>query len=113
MLRTRSRASAVFCTLALLGALAVPIGATAANAQGSDEPIVVMTIGDFDQPQIGQSYPELPGAVKARARVINNKGGINGRKVEVIACNTSFDQDRTGQCARDAVAENVVALIGA
>lgn len=82
------------------------------NASGNSGEIVVMTIGNWTQPQAGASYPQYPAGVQARAAAINAAGGINGRKVEVIACSDELSPDVAQQCARTAVQDHVAAIVG-
>ena len=79
---------------------------------GTGEPLKIMTIGDFAVSASGDEYPEVSGAVEARVEAINAAGGINGRPVEVVVCNTNLDPNQAAQCARDAVEEEVVAVVG-
>jgi ABC-type branched-subunit amino acid transport system substrate-binding protein len=46
-------------------------------------------------------------AVQARVAVLNAGGGINGRRIEIITCNTRFELSGSQECARRAVAEKV------
>lgn len=84
-------------------------GTTATPPTG--EPIKIMTLGAF-QTTAGTSNPEWPAAVQARAAAVNRAGGIQGRPLHVIECNTGIDPNKQQQCARQAVDEKVVAVIG-
>lgn len=83
--------------------------AFASGAQGA--PIKVMTIGEFGQ------NPESSGAVNARFRTVNGRGGIKDadgvrHKVEAIACDAGFDAARAQACALRAVNEGAAAVVG-
>ncbi len=65
----------------------------------------------------GTKSPELSGAVLAHAKTINNSGGIKDasgktHKLVVVVCTTKLDPNQAETCARDAVAKDVVAVIG-
>jgi branched-chain amino acid transport system substrate-binding protein len=76
------------------------------------DPIRVMTIGNWTQPQLGTSNPEFPAGAQAAAAATNAEGGIGGRPIEVIACSDELSVDTARQCARDAVDQGVVAIVG-
>jgi len=76
------------------------------------DPITVMTIGNWTQPQLGTSNPEFPAGAQAAAAAVNAAGGIDGRPIEVIACSDELSVDTARQCARDAVEQGVVAIVG-
>jgi ABC-type branched-subunit amino acid transport system substrate-binding protein len=106
---------------ALLGALAlvVPLVPATVSAGGSKQgdPVKVMTIGEFKVASAGSSNPEVSGAVQARAKVINRKGGLKDasgvtHKLQVIVCNTDNDPNKADACARRAVDEKVAAVVG-
>ncbi|HZP28353.1 MAG TPA: ABC transporter substrate-binding protein [Acidimicrobiia bacterium] len=96
-------------------ALAAPASAPAAKFTG--DPVKVATMGEFDVPSAGTSNPEWPGAVQARAKAINKAGGLKDasgktHELQVIVCNSALDPNKATQCANDAVAQKVVAVIG-
>ncbi|SDL32181.1 amino acid/amide ABC transporter substrate-binding protein, HAAT family [Nocardioides sp. YR527] len=78
----------------------------------SGDPITVMTIGNWTQPQLGTSNPEFPAGAQAAAAAVNAGGGIGGRPIEVIVCSDELNADTARQCAREAVAKKVVAVVG-
>ncbi len=93
-------------------------GAAAAKAKKfTGDPIKVGTMGEFDVPSAGTSNPEWPGAVEARAKAVNKAGGLKDasgktHELQVIVCNSALDPNKAEQCARDAVAQKVAAVIG-
>jgi ABC-type branched-subunit amino acid transport system substrate-binding protein len=76
------------------------------------DPIKVMTIGNWTQPQIGTSNPEFPAGAQAQAAAVNAAGGIGGRPIEVIVCSDELSADTARQCAQEAVDKKVVAVVG-
>ena len=114
-----------FVTLGMLLVLAVSAltsvaGAAptrARSAKFTGDPIKVATMGEFDVASAGTKNPEWPGAVQARAKAINKAGGLKDasgktHQLQVIVCNSALDPNKATQCANDAVAQKVVAVIG-
>ncbi len=56
--------------------------------------------------------PEIPEGAQAAQLLVNEAGGIQGRPVEVLVCDTANDPNQAAQCGRDMVDEGVVALSG-
>lgn len=81
----------------------------AAEAPTGD-PIKLMTITTLNAN--GPTYENIAITANLAAEYINDQGGINGRPVEVIVCDEQFDPAIAATCARDAVAEGVVSVVG-
>ncbi|MFJ9079781.1 ABC transporter substrate-binding protein [Streptomyces sp. NPDC102278] len=58
------------------------------------------------------NMPGMPGMAKAYERWVNAKGGINGHKLRVLTCNEKNTPTGAADCAREAVAEKAVAVVG-
>jgi ABC-type branched-subunit amino acid transport system substrate-binding protein len=58
------------------------------------------------------NQPAVPGAAEAAAYAINNQGGIDGRKVQIIFCNDNASPNGDEACARQFVSDHVVAVVG-
>ncbi|MFD5336896.1 ABC transporter substrate-binding protein [Streptomyces hawaiiensis] len=101
-----SAGTAVACTSLLAGCGVVP-GTT--GDVGTDT-ITVMTWAP--QNTKATNKPGMPAFALAYARWINAKGGINGRKLNVLTCNDHNDSVAAAKCARRAAKENVVAVVG-
>ncbi|MGX1563086.1 ABC transporter substrate-binding protein [Streptomyces sp. NPDC055506] len=101
-----SAGAAVACASFLAGCGVVP-GTT---GDAGDDPITVMTWAPQDTKATNK--PGMPAFAHAYARWINAKGGINGRKLNVLTCNDHNDSVAAAKCARRAVKENVVAVVG-
>jgi ABC-type branched-subunit amino acid transport system substrate-binding protein len=73
-------------------------------------PIKVMTVAPVNT-QL-PPYPNIPAAAEVYEQYINAKGGINGRPLELITCDDRGDPNEGANCARRAVDEEVVAVVG-
>ena len=102
---------AVVATLAV-GALGVSGGARAGTTvpAPSGDPIKIMVTAPVDT-QL-PPYPNIPGAAEVYEQWINDNGGIAGRPLEVITCDNKGDPNEGANCARIAVEEEVVAVVG-
>ncbi|MFF5371742.1 ABC transporter substrate-binding protein [Streptomyces sp. NPDC013187] len=98
--------TAVACASLLAGCGVVP-GTTGG---AGDDTITVMTWAPQDTKATNK--PGMPAFAHAYARWINAKGGINGRKLNVLTCNDHNDSVAAAKCARRAAKENVVAVVG-
>lgn len=97
--------------LTACAALVTGCGVVPGTTGGSgDNPIKVMTWAPSDTEATNK--PGMPAFAQAYARWINATGGINGRKLTVLTCNDKNDGVSAAKCARRAVKENVVAVVG-
>ncbi|MEU9217764.1 ABC transporter substrate-binding protein [Streptomyces sp. NPDC048376] len=115
-LRGRSRATRtgalaagalVACASLAVGCGVVP-GAT--GGSGDDGPITVMTWAPQDTGATNK--PGMPALAQAYARWVNAQGGLGGRKLNVLTCNDHNDSVAAAKCARRAVKEDAVAVLG-
>ncbi|GKQ36599.1 lipoprotein [Streptomyces sp. A012304] len=58
------------------------------------------------------NMPGMPAFARAYARWVNANGGLNGRKLSVLTCNEHNDAVSAAKCARRAVKEDAVAVVG-
>lgn len=100
------RAAAAVGSACLLAGCGVLPGATG----GSREPITVMTWAP--EGTLATNMPGMPAMGQAYARWINSRGGVGGRELRVITCNVGNEATTTAACARRAVQEGVVAVVG-
>lgn len=77
---------------------------------GDGDTIKVLTYGPFEAK--GFSLPQVKTGAQAGVDKVNEAGGINGHKLELIACNDNNDPNTAAGCARQAVQEKVVAVLG-
>ena len=101
-------------TAALLAAAGCSGGSTAQSPQSTNlkgKPIKVMTIGTAGAEE-GGSTPAMAQVAIAYEGFINHHGGINGRPLAVIFCDDHDNPSGAEQCARQAVSDGVVAVVG-
>ncbi len=84
-----------------------PSDAAAARLTGT--PLKLMVVYESTGPS---AVPEVSEGAIAAAKAVNAGGGIKGRPVEVIRCDTKADPNVATECGRKAVAEGVVAMVG-
>ncbi|MFJ4779283.1 ABC transporter substrate-binding protein [Streptomyces sp. NPDC088762] len=77
---------------------------------GSGDTITVMTFAPEDTK--ATNMPGMPGMAKAYERWVNSKGGINGHRLRVVTCNEKNTPAGAADCARKAVSEKAVAVVG-
>ena len=82
---------------------------TAASAP-TGEPIKLMTVTTLNAN--GPTYENIAITAELAAKYLNSKGGIQGRPVEVIVCDEQFDAAVAAACARKAVEEGVISVVG-
>jgi ABC-type branched-subunit amino acid transport system substrate-binding protein len=76
----------------------------------SGEPIKVMTVTTLNA--AGPTYGNIANTAKLYADYINARGGIAGRPLEVTVCDEQFDPAVATTCARQAVEEGMVSVVG-
>jgi len=84
--------------------------ATDAEAPSGD-PIKIMTIMRVTAAN-QSTTEEAAEVVELAAEAQNERGGLLGRPVEVIVCDEGGDANKAAECARQAVDEGVVAVVG-
>ncbi|WP_109000299.1 ABC transporter substrate-binding protein [Streptomyces rishiriensis] len=97
--------------LTACASLAVGCGVVPGTTGGSGgDPIVVMTWAP--EGTSATNEPGMPAFARAYARWVNAAGGLNGRKLKVLTCNEHNDTVAASKCARQAVKEHAVAVVG-
>jgi ABC-type branched-subunit amino acid transport system substrate-binding protein len=101
-------------TTAAGGSATTAGGGSATTAGGgaapSGDPIKVMTIAPVNTNL--PPYPNIPAAAEIYAQYINDRGGIQGRPLEVTTCDDQGDPNVGANCARQAVDEGAIAVVG-
>lgn len=120
----RNRGVRVFALVGVLALFAAACGDDSGGSSGDDggaqserdcqpepagQPVKLMVIFEGSA---GVAQPEQSKGALAAAQGINCRGGIDGRPVEVIECDTGNDPNTAAECGRQAVDEQVVALVG-
>jgi len=99
--------------LVLLSALALVVSACGNEAGGSSDTIKIGAWLPLSGPGAAAGEPQRAGG-DAYFRMLNDKGGINGRKVEWITKDNAYDTQQTVQAARELVGQDrVVAIVNA
>jgi ABC-type branched-subunit amino acid transport system substrate-binding protein len=118
----KSKTGKVLASLAILGLLATSCGGGDSDSTSDEaateetapaltgEPIKLMTVTTLNA--AGPTYQNIANTAKAYESYVNARGGIGGRPIEVIVCDEQFDPAVAATCARQAVEENVVAVVG-
>jgi ABC-type branched-subunit amino acid transport system substrate-binding protein len=103
--------------MVLVGACSSNAGSTgSASTAGSKSslsgnPIKLMTILT-DDTAASSPKPEAGGGAMAAAMAINAAGGVDGRPIQIVTCNDQYDPSIASACARQAVSEHVLAVVG-
>ncbi|MFD3332821.1 ABC transporter substrate-binding protein [Streptomyces sp. NPDC058700] len=100
-----------YVTTAATGAsLLTGCGVLPGATGGSREPVTVMTWAP-DQTR-ATNMPGMPAMAQAYARWINSQGGVDGHELRVLTCNEHNTSAGAAACARRAVREKAVAVVG-
>ncbi|MFF4168710.1 ABC transporter substrate-binding protein [Streptomyces sp. NPDC001744] len=100
-----------YVTAAATGAsLLTGCGVLPGATGGSREPVTVMTWAP-DRTR-ATNMPGMPAMAQAYARWVNSRGGIDGHELRVLTCNEQNTSAGAAACARRAVRENAVAVVG-
>ncbi|MEU2394346.1 ABC transporter substrate-binding protein [Streptomyces sp. NPDC007369] len=90
--------------------LLVGCGVLPGGSGGPTDTITVMTFAPQDTK--ATNMPGMTGMAKAYESWVNAAGGINGRRLRVITCNEKNTPSGAADCARQAIAEKAVAVVG-
>jgi len=110
-----SRRWRLLLALMICGAAAASAFAAAGVGAVKKPPIKVMVLSSWNNPLV--DLGDLPTIVKDLASNLNatagpNGRGINGQQIVVESCNDQINPNQAETCARQAVSDGVVALIG-
>ncbi|MFE6840306.1 ABC transporter substrate-binding protein [Streptomyces sp. NPDC057705] len=108
--RRATSLSRTFVATAMGACLVAGCGVLPGGSGGSGETITVMTFAP--EGTKATNMPGMTGMAKAYERWVNSKGGINGHKLRVLTCNEKNTPTGAADCARKAVAEKAVAVVG-
>ncbi|MEU6096675.1 ABC transporter substrate-binding protein [Streptomyces sp. NPDC047079] len=97
--------------LVAVGSIAAACGVVPGTTGGSaDDTVTVMTWAP--EKTSATNKPGMPALARAYARYVNAHGGLGGRKLNVLTCNDHNDYVGAAKCARTAVKEGAVAVVG-
>ncbi|MEV7275644.1 ABC transporter substrate-binding protein [Streptomyces sp. NPDC093111] len=100
-----------YVTTAAAGAsLLTGCGVLPGATGGSREPVTVMTWAP-DQTR-ATNMPGMPAMAQTFARWVNSQGGLDGHELRVLTCNEQNTSAGAAACARRAVREGAVAVVG-
>lgn len=85
-------------------------GAASTAEKPTGAPLKILVTTGVDTPR--GSFPGDFSAAHAAANAINDEGGVNGGPVEIVECNNQNTPNGTTKCAREAVSEDAVAVVG-
>ncbi|MGP2441347.1 ABC transporter substrate-binding protein [Streptomyces sp. JW3] len=109
--RRFSRTSLSLGALAACASLAAGCGVVPGVAgSAGDDTITVMTWAP--QGTDATNKPGMPAFAQAYARYVNAHGGLSGHRLKVLTCNDHNDGVAAAKCARRAVQERAVAVVG-
>lgn len=100
------------CTAAAGALLISGCGVIPGVSGGSREPVTVMTWAPDATGADSVNMAGMPAMARTYGRWINEQGGIDGHELRVITCNEDDTSRGAAKCARRAVAENAVAVVG-
>lgn len=104
----RASASIALVSVLALGAGSLLSASAATSAKPTGAPLKLMVVYEGSA---GVTNPEAPDGAIAAAKAINARGGIKGRPVQIIACDTKNDPTTATGCGRRAVSGGVVAVV--
>lgn len=93
-------------------ALAACNGDTVKSASNSYKIMVIAPLSTGGT-EATQPFSEIKVGADAAARVINAAGGLNGRKIEIDACDSQGNPNIAVACSRKAVSKRLPAVVGA
>lgn len=106
-LRVRRTAALGALTAALTGGCGLLPAGTGSDGRA---PVTVMT---WAPERTGATdKPGMPAMAQAVARWVNASGGIDGHELKVLTCDDGNDSVGAAACARRAVREDVIAVVG-
>jgi branched-chain amino acid transport system substrate-binding protein len=85
-------------------------GGGATGEAPSGDPIKIMTVTTLNAN--GPTYQNIANTAELYESYINARGGIAGRPLEVTVCDEQFDPAVATTCARQAVEEGMVSIVG-
>ncbi|RSS49041.1 hypothetical protein EF912_24365 [Streptomyces sp. WAC07061] len=108
--RRATSLSRLLIAVATGACLTTACGVVPGGTGGSGDSLTVMTFAPIGTKATNMAG--MPGMAKAYERWVNANGGIKGRKLRVITCNEKNTATGAADCARKAITEKAVAVVG-
>jgi len=107
-----SKLTRVAFSFALVSGMATvgTISALSSTASASNAPIEIMVLGSIQSAAL--SEPGIVWGATAGVDALNAAGGLDGHKIKIVSCNDELEVNIAEQCARTAVKDKVVAVVG-
>jgi ABC-type branched-subunit amino acid transport system substrate-binding protein len=96
--------------VAVLVSVVALVAAVSAGAKTQADPITIFVTAPVATPI--ENYPDAMAGAEAAAAAFNKAGGLNGSEIKLSFCNTQSNPNVAQSCARQAVSEKAVAVIG-
>ncbi|MDQ0794707.1 ABC-type branched-subunit amino acid transport system substrate-binding protein [Streptomyces sp. B1I3] len=106
------RTSRLLTCAVTAGALLSGCGVLPGASGDSREPVTVMTWAPDASGADAVNMAGMPAMARAYAAWINERGGIDGHELRVLTCDDNDTPVGASRCARRAVDEDVVAVVG-
>jgi ABC-type branched-subunit amino acid transport system substrate-binding protein len=87
-------------------------GTSGGTASGGSSSGTIKLLALYTDHTGAANAPEIVAGAEAAAMAINKQGGIAGHQISIIGCNDQFNAQQAAVCARTAVSDGVVAVIG-
>jgi ABC-type branched-subunit amino acid transport system substrate-binding protein len=84
----------------------------AASGGSATKGAPIKLLVDYPAANAIQNFPSVATAAQAAAAAINKAGGIDGHSIQMLTCNNEDDANDSLKCARDAVENHVVSVVG-
>src|ERR1700733_3672081 len=103
--------AAAAAALAIAGCSSGSSSVSRAPSASSGSPVKIMVFGSFTQPPF--PLEQIKVAAEAAVAHVNKAGGVNGRQIDLIACDDQMSANGAAACGREAVEDQVTAVVGA
>lgn len=108
----RGTMSVVMSTLPLRTVCAFLVFALGTGIAAAQQPLRIAVLAPMSGTYAGSGQAMVAGA-RLQARRINARGGVGGRKLEIVVYNTRADPERAAALAAEIAASDAIAAVGA
>jgi ABC-type branched-subunit amino acid transport system substrate-binding protein len=103
--------TAAFTAAIALSACASGGGSASGGAASGAGNGPVEIMGIFDLSNTNGIYTKWADSLHASVAGVNARGGIKGRKLQVVICDSAADANASAACGREAVSDNVIGVV--